>query len=122
MNKGKIMRKFLGQTSTAASEAETIEANVAASQLRPSASQNTVHSARAPIAVLDRSPDGNRAVIAGSKIFKTLQIDGSTITEDVDLRSIIASHPSHKDISGATRDQLNIRSVKWLHGNLDSMI
>lgn len=122
MNKGKIMRKFLGQTSTAASEAETIEANVAASQLRPSASQNTVHSARAPIACLDRSPDGNRAVIAGSKIFKTLHIDGSTITEDVDLRSIIASHPSHKDISGATRDQLNIRSVKWLHGNLDSMI
>ena len=116
------MRKFLGQTSTAASETETIETNVAPSQLRPSASQNTVHSARAPITCFDRSPDGNRAVIAGSKIFKVLQIDGPTITEDVDLRSIIASHPSSKDISGAATDQFNIRSVKWLHGNLDSMI
>lgn len=122
MNKGKIMRKFLGQASTAASEAETIEANVAVSQLRPSASQNTVHSALAPITCVDRSPDGNRAVVAGSKIFKTLQIDGSTITEDVDLRSIITGHPSSQDIIGAVTDQLNIRSVKWLHGNLDTMI
>ena len=116
------MRKFLGHTSTAASEAETVEANVTPSQLRPSASQNTFYSARAPITCLDRSPDGNRAVIAGSKIFKTLQVDGSTITEDIDLRSIVASHPASQDISGSAADQLNIRSVKWLHGNLDSMI
>jgi WD40 repeat protein len=122
MNKGKIMRKFLGQTSTTANETESVESSVASSQLRPSASQNTVHSARAPITCLDRSPDGNRAVIAGSKIFKTLQIDGSIITEDVDLRSIIASSPSCQDISGSAADQLNIRAVKWLHGNLDSMI
>ena len=116
------MRKFLGHTSTAASEAETVETNVTPSQLRPSASQNTFYSARAPITCLDRSPDGNRAVIAGSKIFKTLQVDGSTITEDIDLRSIVASHPASQDISGSAADQLNIRSVKWLHGNLDSMI
>jgi WD40 repeat protein len=116
------MRKFLGQTSAAANEAEPIEASAVLSQLRPSASQNTVHSARSPIACLDRSPDGKRAVIAGSKIFKTLHIDGSTITEDVDLRSIIASRPSGQDIGAATTDRLNIRSVKWLHGNLDSMV
>ncbi|PSS08680.1 hypothetical protein M430DRAFT_22912 [Amorphotheca resinae ATCC 22711] len=120
MHKGKIMRKLLGHPT--ATTNETIEANIDSPQLRPSASQNTVYSARAPIACLDRSPDGKRAVIAGPKVFKVLRVDGSTIAEDLDLRNIITRYAPSHDITAATTDQLNIRAVKWSHSNLDTTI
>lgn len=112
------MRKLLGQPTTIPNE--TIDAG--SPQLRPSASQSTVFTNRAPIACLDRSPDGNRAVIAGQKVFKTLRVDGPTITEDVDLRSIISSYATTHDIGSATADQLNIKAVKWSHTLLDTTI
>jgi WD40 repeat protein len=118
MNKGKIMRKLLGQPIAITNE--TTDADPP--QLRPTASQNTIFKTRASLACLDRSPDGHRVVVAGQKVFKTLTVNGSTITEDVDLRSIISSYASSHDITAATADQLNIRAVKWSHGTLDTTI
>ncbi|KAE8450724.1 hypothetical protein EG329_006069 [Mollisiaceae sp. DMI_Dod_QoI] len=96
--------------------------NLESPHLRPSASQNTVYSAGAPIACLDRSSNGQRAVIAGPKVFKILRIDGSTISEDIDLRAAITSYATNHDPSAATADQLNIRAVKWSHSSLDSIV
>lgn len=127
MNKGKIMRKLLRQPTATTNETLGTSSPFGDSpspqpQLRPSASQNTVYSARSPIVCLDQSPDGRRAVIAGAKVFRTLVIDGSTITDDFDLRSIICSYASTHDTSAATADQLNIRAVKWSHSELDTTI
>jgi WD40 repeat protein len=122
--KGKIMRKLLGQpvaSSTANDNPETAS-NIGSPKLRPSASQQTIYSAGAPLSCLDRSPDGQRAVIAGAKTFKILKVDGSTITEDIDLRAVISSYAASHDLSAATPDQLNIRAVQWSHGTLDSNI
>jgi len=114
------MRKLLGQHT--ATTNETVDTNPNSPQLRPSASQNTVFKTRASIACLDRSPDRLRAVIAGQKVFKILKVDGSTITEDVDLRAIISSYAASHDSSAATADQLNIRAVKWSYDTLDTTI
>ncbi|KAG0652195.1 putative WD repeat-containing [Hyphodiscus hymeniophilus] len=125
MNKGKIMRKLLGHHTTTTSEIQdssSIYGDSPQPQLRPNASQNTVYSARAPVVCLDRSPDGQRAVIAGAKIFKTLRIDGSTITDDIDLRSIISTYAPAHDISASTADQFNIKAIKWSHSDLDTTI
>jgi WD40 repeat protein len=96
--------------------------NLQSPQLRPSASQNTNYSAGASISCLDRSSNGQRCVIAGAKVFKILRIDGSTITEDIDLRAAITSYATTHDHSAATADQLNIRAVKWSHSSLESTI
>ncbi|KAF4633224.1 hypothetical protein G7Y89_g4901 [Cudoniella acicularis] len=122
MNKGKIMRTLLGRPATAATNDSNDTVAVDSPQLRPSASQNTIYSAGAPITCLDKSPDGQRAVIAGSKVFKILRVEGSTVTEDVDLRAIISSYATTHDLSAATPDQLNIKAVKWSHGALDKSI
>jgi hypothetical protein len=61
-------------------------------------------------------------VIAGAKVFKTLRIEGSTITDDFNLRSIISAYASTHDVSAATADQFNIRAVKWSHSELDTTI
>jgi WD40 repeat protein len=118
--KGKIMRKLLGQPATTTHE--SIDTRDIESQLRPSASQNTIYSAGAPITCLDRSADGQRAVIAGPKVFKILRIDGSTITQELDLRAIIMSFATTHDPSAATSDQLNIRAVIWSYGTLENII
>ncbi|EPE24588.1 WD40 repeat-like protein [Glarea lozoyensis ATCC 20868] len=121
MNKGgkQIMRKLLGQTTV---DRSTENNSIESPQLRPSASQTSVHSAGASIACLDRSPDGQRAVIAGSKLFKILKVDGATIKEELDLRAIISSYANNHDPSAATPEQLTIKAVKWSHSALDSTI
>ncbi|KAH8596702.1 hypothetical protein B0O99DRAFT_619718 [Bisporella sp. PMI_857] len=121
MNKGKIMRKLLGQP--VSTRNEPVDSNTPVSpQPRPGASPNIIFKTGTPVACLDRSPDSQRVVIAGQKIFKTLRLDGSTITEDVDLRSIISSYATAHDPSAATADLLNIRAVKWSHQALDTTI
>ncbi|TVY50856.1 putative WD repeat-containing protein C4F8.11 [Lachnellula cervina] len=122
MNKGNTIRKLLGRP-VAATPNESIDSSTIDSpQLRPSASQHTTYSAGAPIACLDRSADGKRAVVAGPKVFKILKVEGSTITEELDLRAIITSYAPAHDPTAATQDQLNIKAVKWSHGALDTTI
>jgi hypothetical protein len=115
------MRKLLGQTASA-TDRSTENNTIESPQLRPSASQTSIHNAGASIACLDRSPDGQRAVIAGSKLFKILKVDGSTIKEELDLRAIISSYANSHDPSAATPEQFSIKAVKWSHKTLDSTI
>ncbi|TVY76070.1 putative WD repeat-containing protein [Lachnellula suecica] len=116
------MKRLLGQQ-VSTTPNESIDTSAMDSpQLRPSASQNTVYSTGPPIACLDRSPDGQRAVIAGAKVFKIIRVDGSTITEDIDLRAIITNYAPTHDLSAANPDQLNIKAVKWSHRQFDSTI
>lgn len=118
------MSKLLGQrtnNSTALDNAD-IPSNVESPRLRPSASQSTVYLAGASLSCLDRSPNGQRAVIAGAKVFKTLKIEGSTITEDIDIRALISSYAASHDQSAAKEEQLNIHAVQWSHATLDSTI
>ena len=110
------MSKLLGQrtnNSTALDNAD-IPSNVESPRLRPSASQSTVYLAGASLSCLDRSPNGQRAVIAGAKVFKTLKIEGSTITEDIDIRALISSYAASHDQSAAKEEQLNI--LVLVHG------
>ncbi|CZR55402.1 uncharacterized protein PAC_05289 [Phialocephala subalpina] len=122
--KPRFLTKVLGggPPQSAATNESFDTGNLESPQLRPSASQNTIYSAGAPIACLDRSASGQRAVIAGGKVFKILRIDGSTITEEIDLRAAISSYATNHDPSAATTDQLSIRAVKWSHSSLDSTI
>jgi WD40 repeat protein len=115
------MKKLLGHTASS-TDRSTENNNIDSPQSRPSASQTSIHYAGAPIACLDRSQDGQRAVIAGSKLFKILKVDGPTIKEELDLRAIISSYATNHDPSAATPEQLSIKAVKWSHSTLDSTI
>ncbi|KAI9648800.1 SEA (Seh1-associated) complex subunit [Ciborinia camelliae] len=120
MNKGKIMRKLLGQPATTIEVSDTN--NIDSPQLRPTASQGTVYSAGAPLTCLGRSPDGSRAVVAGPKVFKIVKTEGSTISEDIDLRASISSYSAGHEGAAATTEQLNIRAVRWSHNQYSSTI
>lgn len=114
------MRKLLGQPATTIEVSDTN--NVDSPQLRPTDSQGTVYLAGAPLTCLGRAPDGSRAVVAGPKVFKIVKTEGSTITEDIDLRTSISSYAGVHDGAAATAEQLNIRAVRWSHSQFSSTI
>lgn len=119
MQKSKLnFRKLLGQPSAPSENAHS-NPNT---ESRPSASQYCTFSAGAPITCVDRSPDGRRAVVAASKIFKILSIEGTSVSEDLDLRAAITSHATTHETGAATPDLFNIRAVKWSHDVMDSTI
>jgi len=112
-NQGRIMRRLLGRPTVDAShESAGVTSSPLSAQYRPSASQNAVHLAGAPIACLDRSPNGLSAVLASRHILKTVNFDGLAIREGVDLRALLANNS----------DQLSIRDVKWGTGHGSSTI
>ncbi|KAK2731732.1 WD repeat-containing protein [Colletotrichum kahawae] len=119
----KIMRKLLGKV-TADSSTDTshtigiTSAPQFQTSYRPSASQNAVYPAGAPILCLDASPDHRTAIIAGRHVLKTVVFDGLSISEGVDVRgAITAQSASSKGASSSLMaDQLSIRDVKW-HGD-----
>ena len=114
------MRKLFSQPSSTAAPESSVPATNTDS--RPSHSQNSTYSAGTSIACLDRSLDGSRAAIAGSRVFKVIRIDGSNITEELDLRAAIIAHATPQDSSASTADQLHIRAIKWDHGVLDTTL
>lgn len=114
------MRKFLGRPIVEPSHdpgAGVTSSPITAQAYRPSASQNAVYAAGSPIKCIDKSPDGNSALLAGPHILKTVKLDGLSIREGLDLRSLITVHPASKNASGSsTSDQLSIRDAKWAAG------
>ncbi|KAL1869465.1 hypothetical protein VTK73DRAFT_3080 [Phialemonium thermophilum] len=81
---------------------------------RPNSPQDAVFAAGVPIRSIDASPDGRSAVLAGSHVLKTVRFDGLTISEGIDLRSLIVGKAASKSATGpSTSDQLAIRDVKW---------
>lgn len=116
----KIMRKLLGKV-TAESSTDTHSIGITSApqyqtSYRPSASQNVVYPAGAPILCLDTSTDHRAAVIAGRHVLKTILFDGLSVSEGTDLRAAINSASSKGASSSLTADQLSIRDVKW-HGD-----
>ncbi|KAB5578774.1 hypothetical protein GE09DRAFT_560639 [Coniochaeta sp. 2T2.1] len=123
--RGKIMRKLLGKPTSADSPNDaglsiTSTPHSTAPVYRPSASQNAVYNAGAPIKcidTLDTSPDQTLAVLGGPYILKTVKIENTHIKEGIDLRSLITAHTTSKSgASSSTSDQLAIRDVKLATG------
>jgi hypothetical protein len=125
MPQGRIIDRILRKTpgENVPDQGPAYEPRVEGSSLRPTSSQHTKLRVASSISCLDKSPNGNYAVIAGEAVFKTIKIDGSTITEEVDLRSAIATQvSSHDNTLAAFTDQLNIKAVRWSHSELDTTI
>jgi WD repeat-containing protein 24 len=125
MPQGRIIDRILRKTpgENVPDQGPACEPRVDSSALRPTSSQHTKLRVASSISCLDKSPNGNYAVIAGEAVFKTVQIDGSTITEEVDLRAAITSQiSSHDNALAAFTDQLNIKAVRWFHSEFDSII
>lgn len=121
----RIMRKLLGRVSTDSPQdsptgSSTVGLTSAPSispTYRSSVSQNAVHAAGVPILCLDASPDKRSAVLAGRHVLKTVNVDGLTISEGVDVRAVISAQPAgSKGGSSSLADQLSIKDVKW-HGD-----
>jgi WD repeat-containing protein 24 len=125
MVQGRIIDRILrkGPGDNLPDQGPAYEPRVDGSVLRPTSSQHTSLRIASSINCLDKSPKGNYAVIAGEAVFKTIKIDGSTITEETDLRSAITNQvSSHDNTLAAFNDQLNIRAARWSHSELDTTI
>lgn len=117
----KVIRKLLGHNTTAPTE--RVDTSVPDYlQLRPSAPQNNTHNLGVAAACLDRSPDGQRAVVAGSQLFKVVKIDGDKIKDDFNVRATLTSRGSSHDPSAATAEQLNIKTIRWSHGTMSTTV
>ncbi|KAK0745656.1 hypothetical protein B0T18DRAFT_409926 [Schizothecium vesticola] len=96
------MRRFLGRgTADSSHDGAGVTSSPLSAQYRPSAAQNAVYDAHAPIHSLDRSPNGLYAVLASRHVLRTVSIDGLVI----------------KDVN-----DYSIRDVKWGTGHGSSTI
>ncbi|KAI2469514.1 hypothetical protein F4781DRAFT_213282 [Annulohypoxylon bovei var. microspora] len=121
-NQHKIMRRLLGRQNvdTPSDGNLGVTSSPATQSYRPSASQDALYSSAVPVACLDRSADGQTAILGGRHILKTIHFDGLRIKEGVDIRSFITAQFANKtNASGVASDQLSIKDVKLAsnHGN-----
>ncbi|KAI6246633.1 GATOR complex protein [Erysiphe necator] len=119
--RGKLMR-LLGQHSGNTTPGGGIDTTLSRC---PSASHSLAFCAGKDILCLDRSPDGQRVVIAGNGVFKVVKVEMLDIREEIDLRSIIWALNSNCNTAIHTsgiNDNLAIVAVKWLHSVLNSII
>lgn len=134
-NRDKIMRKLLGKGAVDSSPSSvdhptTSTANLGVSSsyaasgtiYRPSGSQDACFDAGSPIESLDRSPDGNSAILAGRHILKIATFHGTSVQGGIDLRAAILAQPVVKNSTVSVADQLSIKDVKWLKGRGDTTI
>ncbi|RKF65410.1 putative wd repeat protein [Erysiphe neolycopersici] len=119
--RGKLMR-LLGQHAVNTTSGGDIDTGISR---RPSASHSLAFCAGKDILCLDRSPDGQRVVIAGHGVFKVVKVEMLDIREEIDLRSIIwvlASNRNTAIHASEINNNLAIVAVKWLHGVLSNII
>ncbi|KAI1644457.1 uncharacterized protein F4817DRAFT_346648 [Daldinia loculata] len=120
-NQHKIMRRLLGrQNSESPSDGNLgVTSSPVPQSYRPNASQDAVYSSSVPVACLDRSADGQHAVLGGRHILKTIHFDGLQVKEGIDIRSIITAQYANKSNASLASDQLSIKDVKFAsnHGN-----
>ncbi|KAF3387286.1 hypothetical protein F1880_000569 [Penicillium rolfsii] len=91
----------------------------------PGEPQTVTHRTGIPIAALDISPQRTHAVIGGKEILKTIRVSPDHSSEEFNIRNAVISYASTHHESGASmphKDQLNVRDVKWSHGNYDRTI
>ncbi|KAI1081846.1 hypothetical protein F5B20DRAFT_35796 [Whalleya microplaca] len=118
-NQPKIVRRLLGRHGAdPASDGNLgVTSSPTPQAYRPNASQNAVYPSSMPIACIDRSPDGQVAVLGGRHILKTVYFDGLNIKEGVDVRAVITAQFANK--TSLTSEQLSIKDTKLssTHGN-----
>ncbi|KAJ5212290.1 uncharacterized protein N7498_003936 [Penicillium cinerascens] len=91
----------------------------------PGEPQTVTHRTGIPIVALDISPERTHAVIGGKDILKTIRVSPDHSSEEFNIRNAVISYAStHHDagVSMPHKDQLNVRDVKWSHGNYDRTI
>ncbi|OQE30272.1 hypothetical protein PENFLA_c003G08471 [Penicillium flavigenum] len=91
----------------------------------PGEPQTVTHKTGIAITALDISPERTHAVIAGKEILKTIQVSPDRSSEEFNIRNAVISYAStHHDagVSMPHKDQLNVKDVKWSHGNYDRII
>ncbi|KAI1138144.1 hypothetical protein F5Y05DRAFT_385296 [Hypoxylon sp. FL0543] len=114
-NQHKIMRRLLGrQNPDSPNDGNLgVTSSPVTQSYRPNASQNAVYPSTVPVACLDRSHDGQTAVLGGRHILKTIHFDGLQIKEGVDIRSVITAQFANKtNAASLASDQLSIKDVK----------
>lgn len=133
--KDKIMRKLLGKAALDSSPSSVDNPTTSTANLgvtspyaapgtiyRPSGSQDACFDAGSPIESIDRSPDGNSAILGGRHILKIANIHGTSVQGGIDLRAAILAQPVVKNSTVSVADQLSIKDVKWLKGRGDTTI
>lgn len=100
---------------------------MAESRWSSSSSHSLFHKTGIAIAALDISPDRAHAVLAGREILKTIRVQGTSCSEDFNLRSTIIAYASTHNLSRGVvsaqhKDQLAANDVKWSHGRFDTTI
>lgn len=89
----------------------------------PAAPQEASLQTNAPIAALDKSPDGQSAILAGRHVLKSVRVDGVDVREEFDLRALITAQAAPRANSTVSiAEQLSIRDVKWGRGRNDAHI
>ncbi|KAJ5174916.1 uncharacterized protein N7482_000793 [Penicillium canariense] len=91
----------------------------------PGEPQTVTHRTGIPIAALDISPQRTHAVIGGKEILKTIRVSPDHSSEEFNIRNAVISYASTHHETGAPmphKDQLNVKDVKWSHGNYDRII
>ncbi|KAI0881563.1 uncharacterized protein GGS22DRAFT_196482 [Annulohypoxylon maeteangense] len=121
-NQHKIMRRLLGRQNVDAPNDGNlgVTSSPVTQSYRPSASQDALYPSVVPIACLDRSADGQTAILGGRHILKTIHFDGLRIKDGIDIRSVITAQFANKtNAASVASDQLSIKDVKLAsnHGN-----
>ncbi|KAJ5131005.1 uncharacterized protein N7515_007044 [Penicillium bovifimosum] len=91
----------------------------------PGEPQTVTHKTGIAITALDISPERTHAVIAGKEILKTIQVSPDRSSEEFNIRNAVISYASTHHNAGVSmphKDQLNVKDVKWSHGNHDRTI
>ncbi len=126
MVQGKIIKRLLGHPTTTHPSDPTSPYDTRPSRdfaARPAFNRETTFNLNSPLTCVDISPAGTHAIVAGDKVFKTLEVNGSSITEGADLRAALRNPGDGIGTAmGGGSDQLKIGHVRWSHGELDSTI
>ncbi|KAH8700342.1 hypothetical protein BGW36DRAFT_425172 [Talaromyces proteolyticus] len=101
-------------------------ARMSRSKSLPGQSQTVTHRTGLSIASLDISPQKTHAIIAGREIFKTIRVSADGSSEEFNLRDAIIKYSSKKQVPASLtskiKDQLEVKDVKWSHGEFDTCI
>ncbi|XXH06016.1 hypothetical protein Hte_012461 [Hypoxylon texense] len=123
-NQHRIVRRLLGrQNADSPNDSNLgVTSSPVPQSYRPTASQDALYPSTVPVACLDRSPDGQLAVLGGRHILKTIHFDGLRIRDGVDIRSAITAQYANKtNAASLASDQLSIKDVRFVSnpsGNL----
>ena len=125
MVQNRVIKRLLGQGSIdhSADPNSSYDARPSPSFVaRPAFNQEASFSLGSPLTCVDISPDGTHAVVAGDKIFKTLEINGDKITEQYDLRAAIRNPGDTSSSSSSTIEPSRIGHIRWSHGEIATTI